>query len=177
MIHSYNKRSIGDGFCVGILISANEEGTSVAVLSIVNTENEAMRLTNYLNGGSGAPFPVTVAAGPLVATNIVSETFDVPPAPAEDKPLFRHDCEYCRYLGHTIEDGKRFDLYFHVPGCFKQVVARYGDDPNDYYLGLTGSDLQRSDVLRECFRRSIAAGYDVPESWRDAVKVEADNAR
>jgi hypothetical protein len=46
------------------------------------------------------------------------------------KPIFRHDCEACSFLGHYEEH----DLYY-CPGE-PTVIARYGSEGPDYKSGL-----------------------------------------
>jgi hypothetical protein len=45
------------------------------------------------------------------------------------KPLYKHDCDQCHFLG-AVDD---HDLYF----CNKhmELIARFGNDPPDYRSG------------------------------------------
>ena len=49
------------------------------------------------------------------------------------KPIFKHDCDECRYLGTTRDAKQVFDWYVHkrdgVLG--DDVIARYGDEPSE----------------------------------------------
>ena len=48
----------------------------------------------------------------------------------KQKPVFKHDCDECVFLGHVVEH----DFYY----CDKSIttlVARYGNDGPDYTSG------------------------------------------
>lgn len=45
-----------------------------------------------------------------------------------NKPVFKHDCYDCVFLGHYNDR----DLYF----CADTVIARYGDNRPDYSSGM-----------------------------------------
>lgn len=55
----------------------------------------------------------------------------------EEKPLFRHDCDKCTFLGRHAGH----DLYFCPQGgLVPTVIARFGDDGPDYVSGLPLAD-------------------------------------
>ena len=54
-----------------------------------------------------------------------------------DRPLFKHQCEWCRFLGATLQGKKRFELYYCQAQEFgPTVLARFGDRPDSYESGL-----------------------------------------
>lgn len=68
----------------------------------------------------------------------------------------KHDCAHCLPLGPYDHDRTSYDLY----ACPQQavggptVVARYGDEPQEYMSGIP-SGLR---PLQEAYRRAITAG-------------------
>ena len=60
----------------------------------------------------------------------------------DNKPRFKHDCINCIFLGtSTLENVNShitevYDLYFHRGIVWLTVVARFGDNPEDYLSGL-----------------------------------------
>ena len=49
------------------------------------------------------------------------------------KPVFQHDCDLCKFLGHH----NGHDMYFCLQGRNSPtVLARYGNDGPDYTSGL-----------------------------------------
>ena len=86
--------------------------------------------------------------------------------PEESKPLFKHDCESCKFLG-TYQG---IDLYYHPGshGIDETVVARYSDWPSDYrsglsfsrpYIDISGVQHSGIAVLVEARLRSEEAGF------------------
>lgn len=76
------------------------------------------------------------------------------------QPLFRHDCDGCRYLGsvQTDERGQGLvaaDVYV-CPGASPTVVARFSDEPSDNISGLIFA--RTSPSLGLAKRRALAAG-------------------
>lgn len=47
------------------------------------------------------------------------------------KPKWVHTCEKCTFLGHTVVEGKHFDLYQHT-GKFATYLARFGKADESY---------------------------------------------
>lgn len=86
----------------------------------------------------------------------------------EFKPVYKHDCSACQYLGHY----ETFDLYFCSQGVGPTIVARKSAAPSDYSSGIA---LARSQPMpppppREegkdaphnaypMFMRALRAGY------------------
>jgi hypothetical protein len=59
----------------------------------------------------------------------------------QDPPKYQHDCDKCKFLGQAMDDKEFCDLYYcpqggHIP----TVIARYGNEPEDYRSGLPGVD-------------------------------------
>lgn len=85
------------------------------------------------------------------------------------QPKFTHDCDHCIYLGRFI----KHDLYvcqrFNI---IDTVLARYGEEENNYISGLDyamlyGSKLssnQSGRILFEALKRATARGFK-PPSW------------
>lgn len=66
------------------------------------------------------------------------------------KPIYKHDCRSCVFLGRYVDCyGEKFDLYF-CDTAVKTVIARYSDDGPDYCSGW-GSCLPQ---LQEAQRRA-----------------------
>jgi hypothetical protein len=63
-----------------------------------------------------------------------------------EAPLYKHDCEYCKFLG-TYEDTK--DLYI----CPEQVtvICRYSSDGPDYSSGIRFV-FSNTDLMEAAFR-------------------------
>lgn len=47
------------------------------------------------------------------------------------KPRFAHSCSNCTFLGHTVVEGKHFDIY-ECKGRFPTFLARYGKADESY---------------------------------------------
>lgn len=48
----------------------------------------------------------------------------------DQKPIWQHDCEKCRYLGTTLDENRNeHDWYV----CGDSVVARYGNEGSRYW--------------------------------------------
>ena len=47
------------------------------------------------------------------------------------KPRYAHNCQNCTFLGHTVIEGKHFDIYQHT-GKFPTFLARYGKADESY---------------------------------------------
>ena len=65
------------------------------------------------------------------------------------KPLYKHDCEECIFLG--MSENKMYDLYVHNTVHQQTIIARYGDYEGDYKSGLifkeTDPDLKQAYTL------------------------------
>ena len=51
------------------------------------------------------------------------------------KPKYQHDCNTCIFLGQTLGECYRVDLYFHPPFDKREkgtVIARFSDEGSDY---------------------------------------------
>jgi hypothetical protein len=50
------------------------------------------------------------------------------------KPVFKHDCTGCQYLGTITLDGKTFDMYY----CAGEptIIARFSNEDSEYASGL-----------------------------------------
>jgi hypothetical protein len=81
------------------------------------------------------------------------------------KPVFRHDCSSCTYLGLYYLDPDDdtsaridYDLYFCPVQAIggSTVIARFGDDGRDYLSGLAIAD--NVPALREAKRRARERG-------------------
>lgn len=66
------------------------------------------------------------------------------------KPLFNHNCATCVFLGHH----EGHDLYYHHGQAEETVIARYGNEGQDYCSGL---GLQIASLV-EAHRRAFNAG-------------------
>lgn len=62
---------------------------------------------------------------------------------ADNKPIYKHDCSECIYLGtFTPSDNKyqeirEYDLYVHLKNeIILSLIARYSDHPGDYMCGI-----------------------------------------
>lgn len=54
----------------------------------------------------------------------------------KNQPKYQHDCDTCLFLGRF----ENYDLYYHPGSDWNEtLVARYGNDPEDYVSGLTPS--------------------------------------
>jgi hypothetical protein len=54
-----------------------------------------------------------------------------------EKPVHKHDCDECTYLGFSRYDTTHFDLYFcEQSGGLPTVIARWGDEGPKYISGL-----------------------------------------
>lgn len=71
-----------------------------------------------------------------------------------EKPVFKHDCECCNFLGHWVEQ----DLYFCGTngGAGPTVIARFSSDGPDYSSGLKFAD--HFPHLREARDRAVKKG-------------------
>jgi hypothetical protein len=79
------------------------------------------------------------------------------------KPRFRHDCNWCHFLGH--HDGH--DLYYCDEGNpIPTVIARYGNLSHEYESGLALAGL--FPAIREAKRQAQLKGL-LPED--DALQV------
>lgn len=55
-----------------------------------------------------------------------------------EEPRFTHDCPDCSFLGNLTSEEKEyvvFDAYHCMQGGFPTVIARYGDQPENYTSG------------------------------------------
>lgn len=59
-------------------------------------------------------------------------------------PVWEHDCDHCRFLGHIVMDtpswGGEYDLYvcFGENRNFPSILARYSNEPSEYYSDSLG---------------------------------------
>lgn len=70
-------------------------------------------------------------------------------------PFFKHDCPYCRFVGHY----KGYDLYIHwfqpialLQGGLGSQIARFGDRPEEY-LSTLAYDRYSVDDIKDLIRR------------------------
>jgi len=90
----------------------------------------------------------------------------------KEKPMFKHNCEYCEFLGNykiyktynpygnsealkdKSNDFYKYDLYYCVKGNgnLPTVVARFGNEPQDYISGPDGYTMH-AQVILEGWRR------------------------
>lgn len=52
------------------------------------------------------------------------------------KPQYKHKCYHCKFLGQYTEEDQIYDLYYCPQLGHPTVVARYGDNEEDYISGL-----------------------------------------
>ena len=72
------------------------------------------------------------------------------------KPLFKHDCTECKFLGTF--NGQ--DLYFcNQVEAGSTVIARYGDEGSEYFSGMVFAKPDVSEELFEAKNRAIKLGY------------------
>lgn len=64
--------------------------------------------------------------------------------------MFEHDCNKCISLG-SFQD---HDLYFCKQGSLPTVIARFGNNPEDYKSGLIFADIDPE--LSEAKKRAIS---------------------
>lgn len=73
----------------------------------------------------------------------------------DHKPIHKHDCNTCTFLGNYRDISKAYDLYWHDDPIHPElitVVARYGNDEN-YISGL--SFLGTTPALQVAFARKV----------------------
>jgi len=83
----------------------------------------------------------------------------------EVKPLYKHDCDRCHYLGvfecknkyfNNIE--QKFDLYYCDSDIFGTVIARYSDEPHEYISGIEIAYSRSNPMLIEAYNRAFYEG-------------------
>lgn len=78
-------------------------------------------------------------------------------------PVYKHDCDACRFLGRvtfeTFRGEETFDLYTCAKSGYRTFIYRYGDDAPDY-SSCPASCLPQGPhpALYECVRRARAEG-------------------
>lgn len=60
----------------------------------------------------------------------------------QTRRVYEHDCDLCVHLGQTTVNGTEHDLYYCPNPAGKSVIARYGDDGEDYISGLAFTTLE-----------------------------------
>lgn len=60
-------------------------------------------------------------------------------------PVHQHDCQRCRYLGHTRIDNHEVDVYHCPDSDGGSMVLRYGSEGPEYWSMLVGLLRQASD--------------------------------
>lgn len=75
------------------------------------------------------------------------------------KPMYKHDCKECIFLGNYIggvftdsTEMDIYDLYYHASQ--KTVVARYGNEPDEYQSGM---NFARPDGILPLFEAKLRA--------------------
>ncbi len=54
-------------------------------------------------------------------------------------PFYEHNCSACQYMGFTVYQQERYDLYYcDQGGNFSTIIARWSDNGPDYFSGLLG---------------------------------------
>lgn len=88
----------------------------------------------------------------------------------EETPLFIHDCEHCKFLGHHVIPWQDrvwrgdYDLYWCNQGDnFPTVLARFGNDEQDFMSGIVVDMFERqpNHPLAEAYRRAEARGLSL----------------
>ncbi len=67
----------------------------------------------------------------------------------DNKPLFKHDCDECTYLGSELLDGKKYDLYIHVREGYVEYLARYSSIDMEYICTPSHCD-SHNPIIRIC---------------------------
>jgi hypothetical protein len=88
----------------------------------------------------------------IVNRDVVTVAPSIRVAGQAEGPRYQHDCDKCAFLGQDAN----YDLYFCSQGSLPTVIARYGDDAQEYMSGLQLAD--HIDQLGEAKRRSVAKG-------------------
>lgn len=70
---------------------------------------------------------------------------------------YQHNCLDCTYLGSVEKTYGRYDLYYCMHGGLSQVLARYGNEP-DEVLSSKDHKIRSYRVLQEACERAIARG-------------------
>jgi len=50
------------------------------------------------------------------------------------KPIFTHDCDTCKFLGHVLTVNGNADVYYSCDSRenYRNLIFRYSDEPADY---------------------------------------------
>jgi len=88
-----------------------------------------------------------------------------------EKPIYKHDCDKCIFMGTYRDEDINIDLdlYVHLADCIgeTELVARMSDDGPDY-LSVTINNLFRfphiisSKIHRETLKRAIERHIQIP---------------
>ena len=81
------------------------------------------------------------------------------------KPIHKHDCDKCHFLGNFVSDKTTYDLYY-CDGFIATLIARYGEN-GAYSSGMIFGFLDKDDTtspLGEAWRRAKQKGFKVQES-------------
>lgn len=89
------------------------------------------------------------------------------------KPIYKHDCDACQFLGSTVVEGEAYDLYYcaHEP----TIIARWSDEGADYSSGLCfgesslvrhiNGDTRGNKPLMVAYVTAMANGLDVADRF------------
>lgn len=72
--------------------------------------------------------------------------------PIVGKPIHKHDCNCCTFLGNSKDEQYDFDLYYCPQGGMPTLIARFGEN-GDYVSGMSFADT--IPVLGEAKERAI----------------------
>ena len=79
---------------------------------------------------------------------------------SRENPKYRHDCQFCTFLGRYEIEGQEYDLYF-CPGKNRPtIIARYGNDAGSYLSGLVSIEMP---PLNEAAKRAVKKGLLSPK--------------
>jgi hypothetical protein len=83
----------------------------------------------------------------------------------ENQPQFTHDCDNCTFLGrHELTDGRfpgKYDLYHCTAQGSATVIARYGNEGEQYTSGIVIGKQYPDSPLAEALRRAVSRGLKV----------------
>jgi len=131
-----------------ILKACGSEAEAVAV--IYKDGAVQQRLTE-----SGSGYVIDIQFGGQYSITRTTMDDPKPEIEVQESPQFAHDCGTCTFLGRANDpDGFPYDLYFHKKSNYQTLIARDGNDGDQY---VAGWNLDHS-MLNEAKRRAVEKG-------------------
>jgi hypothetical protein len=87
------------------------------------------------------------------------------------KPLFKHYCNECVFLGNLNSSEQLYDLYFcRDGGSNPTVIARYGNEDHEFLSGIYGNQLELVEAKKRALFQKLITSDELAKYHKELVE-------